>query len=211
MTKVGLRVATFLFSDTVIPISGNGVVMIHLGSGNQLRISGPGFHYFGFQPGGGGGVTGGCDYDIPCVVQASGDVTSMDWNYPGFSSDMIPLGPSADATFSFITQSFTIPNPCGAGVVGCTGPVSVTDIPATLSGDILFPTISGGFFDAKIYGVGPASFSGPFGPDTWYEDSMSFTGEATITPEPGTMGLMALGFLGVLCAMSRKRISYHAS
>lgn len=213
MTKFGLGVAAFLlvfvapcFSDTVIPVSGSAVVMIHLGTGNRLTINGPDFHYAGFQPGG-GGATGGCDYDIPCVVQASGQVSSMDWSYPGFSSDRIPFGPPADATFSFLTQSFTVPNPCGAGVVGCPGPVDVTDIPATLSGDILFPSIGGGFLDAKVYGDGLAGFFGPFGPNIWYVDTMSFTGEAVITPEPGTIGLMALGFLGVLCAMRRKHVS----
>jgi PEP-CTERM motif len=216
MTKAGLGVAAFLlvfiapcFSDTVIPVSGNAVVMIHLGTGNVLIMNGPGFHYGGFQPGGGGGDTGDCDYDTPCIVRASGEVSSIDWSYPGFSSDMVPFGPAADATFSFLTQSFTIPNPCGPGVVGCTGPVFVTDIPATLSGDILFPTIKGGFLDAKVYGVGPASFSAP-DIGSWYEDTMSFTGEAVITPEPGTIGLMALGLLGVLYAMNRKRISYRS-
>ena len=133
------------------------------------------------------------------------DGVEGDWSYPGYSSSMNP-NPAA-ATFYFVMAPFTIPDG------GCVGPIDVRDIPATFFGDISLPAIGGGFLEARVNGVGTALFEGISDGGNGIGGraaGITFTGDVVITPEPGTIGLLSLGLLGVL-GVSLSKVAHRAS
>jgi hypothetical protein len=189
-------------------VTGTAVVETHLG-GDSLSITGPGFSFVGNNNAGTNVPV--CDLDTTCVLNVWGE-SDGGYSYPGSGTSSAFFG---EAEYSFLTTPFTIANPCvsSSDQDSCLmsyNPWSASPIPATFDGELTLPILS----DVVVYvaGTGTVNFNtgfltggSPSNPGIeFYQATMTFTGEAVITPEPSSLVLMGSGILAIIGTLRRR-------
>jgi hypothetical protein len=217
ITLLVAALSTGVCFSEAIPVTGSAEVETHLGQ-DSLSVTGPGFSFFGTS--GEGTNVPECALDTTCILNVWGDGDSLAaWSYPGNGIGSVPVtGDFGEAEYAFLTAPFTIVNPCVSSPdpdscwESYLGGWSAGPIPAIFDGELTLTSPSGSTAIVYVAGIGTVNFDDGFlaggSPSNpainFYEATMTFTGEAVITPEPSSLVLMGSGIFATIGILRRK-------